>query len=181
MSGGLIPAYVDVRKAFQQELEVTGSVEIERLPRVREAAASDKVQIAIRLRFATDRSGQKQIEGELTGSLEMTCQRCLAPAEVKLQESIKLALLVSEDQINGLDPEWDPWICIEPKLELADLVEEQMMLALPIVHLHEDRSCIQNLGYVREDDEEISQSAEKETDNPFSILQQLKEDTTNNS
>ena len=174
MSGGPIPAYVDVRKAFLQELEINGSVELASLPRIREAAASDEIDVQISLKFVVDRSGRKQIEGSLAAKLEMTCQRCLQAAPLELQESIKLALLVSEDQINGLDPEWDPWITTEPKLELADLVEEQLMLALPIVHMHEDINCIEDLDYRAETDGDLPESAENETDNPFSILKQLK-------
>lgn len=176
MSGGPIPAYIDVRKAFLQELDVAGSIGRERLPRVLESAASDQLEVAVQLKFSVDGSGQKQIQGELTASLEMICQRCLQAAPIDLRESIKLALLVSEDQLKNLDPEWDPWICKEPRLELADLVEEQLMLALPIVHLHKDSTCIEKLEYQPHDHDELGKSAERETDNPFSILKQLKED-----
>ncbi len=179
MSEGPITACIDIRKAFSQELEVAGSVDSTRLPQISEAAASEGIEVQVSLKFVVDRFGQKKIQGFVTAKLKMICQRCLQPAPLELQESIKLALLASEDQISGLDPEWDPWITSEPRLELADLVEEQLMLALPIVHMHEDVKCIEKLGYHAETDRDLPESADNESGNPFSILKQLKMDEAN--
>ena len=126
MSEGPIPAYVDVRKAFGQALSLSGSVSLELLPRFRECLASDQARVGVNLSFSVDPdTGQRQITGDIEAQVEMTCQRCLQAVGLELSDSIRLALLVSEDQVASLEPEWDPWICTEPKLELAELVEEQ--------------------------------------------------------
>lgn len=175
MSEGPIPGYVDVRKAFGQALSLAGSVGLEALPRFKDCLASDDASIGVQLNFTVDPvTSQRQITGTLDAQVEMTCQRCLQPVAVALNDSIQLALLVSEDQVGGLEPEWDPWICAELKLELAELVEEQLMLALPIVILHADEACIEKLEYQAETPSDSAESEQGEKDNPFAVLSALK-------
>ncbi len=155
-------------------LSLSGSVSLELLPRFRECLASDQARVGVSLSFSIDPiTGQRQISGVIDAQVEMTCQRCLQPVEVGLSDPIRLALLVSEDQEAGLEPEWDPWICIEPKLELAELVEEQLILALPIVILHDDEACINKLEY-KVVPETVADEKEPSAANPFAVLSGLK-------
>ncbi|NKB31712.1 MAG: hypothetical protein GKR91_01265 [Pseudomonadales bacterium] len=74
----------------------------------------------------------------------------------------------------NLNPKYDPWICDDFKLVLAGLIEEQLMLCMPIVNFHEDKACLDKLGYkkikIGPTDEESIDSDE----NPFAVLKALK-------
>ena len=66
----------------------------------------------------------------------MLCQRCLQPLDLVVEDDINLVLVETEEKAKGLEELYDPWICETYKINLADLVEEQLLLALPIVCLH---------------------------------------------
>ena len=170
-----MPVWVDVRKACARELEVSGTISLQRLPRFRDYLASHSADITVHLGFATDRDGQRLIRGELSARIEMTCQRCLQPLTRELQEPIRLALSGSdaESRLVSLDSPWDPWICTEDKLQLAELVEEQLILALPIVGLHDDTGCIDRLQYDNQPDHPDTEPA----CGPFAVLGKLKHST----
>lgn len=173
MPASPIPAYVDTRKVFPQQDPVAGTVALERLPRFRACLAKDEGQVEVSLNFVTDNSGRRLITGKLQARVQVTCQRCLEPLGIVLEDDIKLALLKDESGVEGLDGDLDPWICADTKLVLAELVEEQLMLCLPIVSYHEATDCSSRLGYSKPQ-ERAAQTDNNGRENPFSVLKSLK-------
>ena len=176
MSERPLPAYADVRKVFQQEAEISGFVELERLPRLRESLVSDEARIRVCLRFHRDEAGRRLIDGELQGQVTVQCERCLGPVVIELQDDISLALVESEAQAKALPAELDPWLGEDDKLDLAMLVEEQALLSLPIVSYHPETECQRKPGYQTPPLTDGADGTDGDTDqNPFSILKSLKE------
>ena len=177
MSEGQLPAYVDTRRAFLQDAEASGSVALSRLPRLLEILVNDAAVIEAQLRFTLSKEGERQITGSITMTGEVPCQRCLEPVTVELAEQLSLVLVDSESAAATLKPDWDPWVSEEYKLQLADIVEEQLLLALPSVNFHEDRQCIENLGY-EQAELPVGEGAggAGAGDNPFAVLKALKDD-----
>ena len=173
MSGGQIPAYVDARKAFMQETELQGAVDLERLPRFAGTLASDKADVVASLRFAKAENGQRTITGHLQVTTELVCQRCLESLPVNWEDDIALVLLEDECLAERLEPEWDPWVWNEQKLTLASLIEEQLLLSLPVVVYHDDPKCADKLGYVPAT-QHAGEQEETEKENPFAVLKALK-------
>ena len=179
MSGGQIPAYVDARKAFLQETELQGAVDLERLPRFAETLASDNANVVVSLRFARLEDGQRAITGHLQVSTELVCQRCLEPLPVSWEDDIALVLLEDECLAERLEPDWDPWVWTEQKLTLANLVEEQLLLSMPVVSYHADENCADKLGYVAAADTADEAQDEMQTESPFAVLKALKKNDSN--
>ncbi len=71
----------------------------------------------------------------------MTCQRCLEPVTVVLDADRRLGFVGGEAQAAALDAESeDDVLALEPFLDLQALVEEELLLALPLVPRHVDCS-----------------------------------------
>lgn len=170
-----IPAYVDVRKVFDQEAEFSGPVGLDRLPRFSDCLATTTCQVWANLRFCINDTGRRVILGDISASAEVTCQRCLEPVSIELGDEINLAVLENEEQLGSLEGSWDPWITEDPKIQLASLVEEQLMLCLPLVSYHADSNCVEALGYKQPQSAADTQDRESSQDNPFSVLKVLKE------
>mgnify|MGYP000880284414 CR=1 FL=1 len=180
MADSVLPAYVDTRKVFLQQTQIKGIVALERLSRFKESLASDVGKIWVSLNFSINESGQKLIRGKLSADIEVFCQRCLEPLTINLVDEIKLILLSDENEINRLAANLDPWVCSNYRLYLARMIEEQLILCMPLITYHPDRVCLDKLKYKgRALAQEVDSAQENKTmddpKNPFHILKTLKE------
>ena len=180
MSQTPIPTYVDTRKFFLQQGVICGSMSLERLPGFRDCLIDDEASIQIQLRFSIDESQQRLIQGTLQASVHVSCQRCLQPLAIELADDIRLALIDNEDAIGTLNGSWDPWICADHKLELAGLVDEQLMLCMPIVNLHSSGDCLAGVNYNTGANDGPLDARTESSENPFSVLKALKENNATN-
>ena len=71
-------------------------------------------------------------------ALQLTCQRCLQPMTVQLDVQPSLRFVRGEAQAEAMDEESDEDIlALTPSLDLLPLVEDELILALPLVPSHE--------------------------------------------
>ena len=169
------PEYADVRKVFLQEQEISGNVPLNNLAKLKGVLNSNNGRLFVNLRFFQNKSGQRIIEGKLRAAIEVLCQRCLQPLEQLIEDDINLAVIDREEDANALDEIYDPWVCKEHKLSLSDLVEEQLILALPIVSLHDDPNCLEKLEY---DLPKALKHYDDDTETAFEGLRSLLEQST---
>ena len=174
MSDSPIPAYADTRKIFQQEDIISGNLGLNRLPRFSKTLANDQGLVSLELKFTFGEAKERLIAGSLQAQVNVFCQRCLKPLAIALADDIKLALVRDEDAAQRLDAELDPWVCEDHKLDLAELVEEQLILCTPIVSYHESGECMNQKDYVAGEDAAESVA----TENPFAMLKSLKNSDT---
>ena len=74
----------------------------------------------------------------------LTCQRCLQPMAVDLALERRLRFVHGESQAEALDAESDDDVLALPRwLDLRELVEDELLLGLPLVPRHE--TCPQPL------------------------------------
>ena len=116
-------------------------------------------------------------EGELWLALSaqapvwLTCQRCLQPFEVALAFERRLRFVHGEAEAEALDADSeDDVLAISRSLDLRELIEDELLLALPIVPRHE--VCPQPLP-MAVGEEEIEEDL-PERPHPFAALQALK-------
>ena len=79
---------------------------------------------------------------ELSGSVQLTCQRCLRPMPWKIDSRARVALIAHDSHAGRVPQDLEPVLAPSGKLSLRDLFEEELLLTLPIVPLHSDeRVC----------------------------------------
>tara|TARA_B100001094_G_C17957485_1_gene683705 strand:- start:315 stop:842 length:528 start_codon:yes stop_codon:yes gene_type:complete len=171
MVNARLPKYMDARKIFLQREEVSGLIEIVDLTRLRGLLADDIGRVYVELSFVLDDSGKRVVKGKVKATLNVICQRCLEKFEILVGDEISLGVIESEELALGLDSALDPWICSDYKLSLLELVEEQLILCLPIVIHHEDSDCVNSIDYQANVSAMEGDSAK---DNPFAELRTLK-------
>ncbi|MBK6469360.1 MAG: DUF177 domain-containing protein [Betaproteobacteria bacterium] len=83
--------------------------------------------------------GEPEVWLELQGAAEapLVCQRCLQPMNEHLQVQRRFRFVSSEDEAARLDEESDDDVLALPaRLNLQSLLEDELILALPIVPRH---------------------------------------------
>lgn len=114
--------------------------------------------VAIRLAFAwadIDRA-LPRVTGCVTASLATVCQRCLEAFELPVAADIDV--LLSRENADGHGHEQagaaETWELDDDRLRLADLVEECLVMAMPLAPMHATRvECgplVQNMGEIEE-------------------------------
>ena len=166
-----LPTYVDTRKVFLHEEEISGFIEVAALSRLQDVLANTDGEIQVHLLFSLNDSKQRLIKGSLKANINVNCQRCLEPVEIFIEDDINIVLVDCETSAAKLADTVDPWICSEHKLLLTELTEEQLILCVPIVSYHRDRECGKNFGYITQDSRKTTSDNK---DNPFAILKTLK-------
>ncbi len=109
-------------------------------PRLAEALAHDMAgKVAYTLDFAFAPVGGIAISGTIHAELEALCQRCLEP--FRLQLTVPVRLIVPPDEIDAEAPAGWEFSAPDMRPSLIELIEEELLLALPLVPRHPPGVC----------------------------------------
>ena len=166
-----------MRKSYQIQKEVAqkgcfeGEIALSELKRLGELLQLDDAgvvgrSIAVTFEFLRSGFDVPMLAGQLQTSLELECQRCLKPLEFPMELDFRL-LIDASDELLSQSSE-DTLYSNDGYIDIAEVVEDELILAIPLVAMHEDTACNENWR----DSELPAETPMKE--NPFAVLQQLK-------
>jgi uncharacterized protein len=115
--------------------EVSGAIGIADLPRLA-AMGCDAATLAYCVRGGESGGGHPSLTIEIGGELRLVCQRCLGPFAFPLAARAELELAESEREIEPADDDVDRVLATKA-MDVAALVEDEVILALPMVAVHE--------------------------------------------
>lgn len=168
------PDWIDVERAAQAGRRFVGEARIEWMPRVidlLDAPAPDD-EIGFEISAALDKSSSAgdivRLDVRVHGSVPMTCQRTLKRFRQPIDGRSSVAVVASEDQLAALPEDLEPKLVPEGRLKLVELVEDELLLALPLVPRDPDSAPVENAG----DSFEPAESDKR--DNPFAELARLR-------
>ena len=136
----MLPKMIDPRRSADQDSEYQTSMQASLLPRLSEVVDSIDGEVAVNLCFFRDEQGRICLKGEASVNAGMQCQRCLQTSEQKLLASIDLVIVHSDEQAKSLPKELDAWVVGE-SANLHELIEDELLLAMPIVAYHPEADC----------------------------------------
>jgi uncharacterized protein len=142
------------------------------LPRLSEAGGREGSSIEANFQFAHF-DGRPAVSGELHGAAVLTCQRCMQPVSVELDDSFQV-LIVEEER--GDEPGgYEQVVAKASRLDLRWLAEEQVLLALPLVPMHENADCVEHVASAADesDSDDVVEDEEEVRQQPFRNLRDL--------
>ena len=120
------------------------------------------VEAQLSFGFADAQQRFPALEGTVAVTIDAVCQRCLEPMQLPLAAELRLLFTDAENDA-GHTEEFEVWEMEEERLRPLDLVEEVLIMSMPISALHvDDAVCVEP-----DTDEEAS---EKGTIRPFADL-----------
>lgn len=103
--------------------------------------------------------------------LPLTCQRCLTPVEVPLAVDRSFRFVADEETAAALDDESEEDVlALDQEFDLANLIEDELLMEIPLVPRHEVCPVAVKLEVVDPDFE----AAQAEKPKPFAALAQLR-------
>jgi uncharacterized protein len=174
----LDPRRLDVAAFASAAGEIAGEWPAERLPRL-SAAGLDTDDAAPRAPIAWRAVGERRVLAgaglqpslAIDAGTEITleCQRCLQPMRLPVHAERRIFFVDGEDAAAALDAESeDDVLASTPAFDLAELIEDELLLGLPLVPRHE--RCPEPLPRAFVEDDPATAPA----DNPFAVLAALK-------
>lgn len=133
-----LPKFVSISKSVSQQAELMGLLAIADLSRMRDVLAEHQGQVDVSLQFGKDDEGRRVLGGQVSAQVSVFCQRCLAAMPLALSSSFALAFVSSEEEGERLPATLDPWLIMGDDVNLVEVVEEELLLALPIVSMHDE-------------------------------------------
>jgi uncharacterized protein len=142
-----LPNRIDPWCLAAESGRLEGSLALATLPRLVAALHRADGVVDVMLAAGADRRGVRFVKGIVRTELELICQRCLGVLRLPLAATVSLGLARSEAEADRLPEEYEPLLVPEGAISVADLVEDELLLALPRIPRHEDpRDCEAN-GY----------------------------------
>ncbi|AVP57230.1 YceD family protein [Pulveribacter suum] len=117
--------------------------------------------------------GQVWLHLKVQATVPLMCQRCLQPVDVPLAVEREFRFVADEATAEALDDESEEdLLAFSREFNLRELIEDELLMALPLVPRHEECPVPVQLDSSDEDFEAASASVP----NPFAALASLRKD-----
>ena len=171
------PLHLDVERFAEQAETLEGSLPLAELERLADTAHADAPPGAgdrVQWRASGERrpaagAPQTWLHVAARTRMALTCQRCLQPIEVAITAERSIRFVADEATAAELDAESDDDVLATTRsLDLLELIEDELLLALPLVPRHDD--C-----FAPPFGSDAAEShADDEAEHPFAALAALK-------
>jgi len=156
---------IDPARLARDRSRISGKLPVEQMPRLADLLFSGEGVVSYAVQGDTSAKGQPLLHIRLTGDLAVCCQRCLGrlPLHLDVQRDL---VVVTAEELGPLDDEDDDTDAITStgSLDLHDLLEQEIVLSVPIAPRHAENVCGARSGAAKD---EASPS-------PFSALEKLR-------
>ncbi len=134
--------FIDSMDFARNGSEMSGIVRVEELPRLLEISGDSEGIMSYSIRGGVDKYGVPMLDITIDGSCQLVCQRCLGVMNHVVQINSRL-FLRSQVELDVLEDEGEEFdsILAEAQLDVPNLLEEEILLSLPIAPKHELDLC----------------------------------------
>ena len=164
-----LPLQLDAQQFARAQGRLSGEAPAAAFERLARECVNDQGRIRWELNGSVDDDGVCWIEVDLSGLMMLQCQRCLDGVEFRVESFSRLRLVPAGEPWGDEDLEDDSYEALELDglLDTRTLVEDEVLLSLPIIPLHEQ--C--GIPAVADDE---GMSPDSEVVSPFATLGKLK-------
>ncbi|ROR32637.1 YceD family protein [Inmirania thermothiophila] len=131
-----LPRWIDPYELVADRARLVGRVPAASMGRLAGLVEALPEAVSVDLAFGLDAERHCTVTGRVEATVVLLCQRCLRPFEAVLASEVSLALVRDEAAAPALPERYDPLVAAG-RIALGDLVEDELILALPVVARHE--------------------------------------------
>lgn len=172
----LLPHKVDAFRFADNEIHLQGALLIKDMERLSPSLCSTVGEVEIDIGFGVDEQGIRFMRGHYDTHLMLQCQRCMESFEYKVSGNIMSGIVNTEEEADQLPKGYDSVIAKEGMLVIQDVIEDEIIISLPIVPMHNSIDCKIILPLVIDS----AQIKESEKENPFKVIEFLRSKRNSN-
>ncbi len=164
-----LPVTVDAARMVAERRLFAGSLPIAGMTRLLPSLADDRGEARFELEFGQGELGDPELHVHVRAAVDLQCQRTLETFELPLEVDTQLGLIDNEQQEAGLPEGVEPLLLDNGTLQLAAVIEDELLLALPLVPVKPGSQLPEF------DSGEPAAEAADARENPFAVLGKLKQ------
>jgi uncharacterized protein len=176
MSQEFVVNRLDVKVFAKAAGTLAGHDPLSRYPRLMEEVGGQGSERQIdwqargELRVGANGFSQIWLHLQATVSLALVCQRCLGPADIEVAFDRSFRFVATEEQAEAEDEEAEEDVlALRRDFNLRELIEDELLMALPVVPRHE--VCPTEVKLAAQDPDFEAESGARP--NPFAVLAKL--------
>jgi uncharacterized protein len=125
---------VNAKELSARAAVIERHLDLPQLERVAQAGGLTGTRVDAQLRFGAF-EGRTTVDVRVEGTAMLECQRCLQPCPVAVDEAALVAIV--REETDEVPDGYELFVGMPEQLSLSALIEEQVLLALPLVPVHE--------------------------------------------
>ncbi len=171
-----LPQFIDPFRLADTGRLFDGNMSLKQMKRLNpllERSLDEELKLS--LIFDKDTNGIHFLSGTIDGTLKIVCQRCLKQMDFSIDVDLMIAFMASEFDADKLGGEYEPYIVTDTPIMLSDIIEDELLLALPTIPKHKDTQCSERLTHLTHTQSEtlLTEDVKDKATNPFSVLKDL--------
>ena len=175
MKTGALPKQLDLRGLAVRGVSIEGTVSPEDLPRLADSGIAIVDSGSAAFDFRRDEEARYVVAVCIEAKVVMQCQRCLSDMDVLVKSASLMACVWNDKEAAVLPATYEP-LLVDDTADLSDIVEEEILLAIPVSPIHEKecKSAEQRAALETDTEEPAAVEETDERDSPFAVLKRLK-------
>lgn len=160
--------YVNAYDLARDRRTIEGEARLSDMSRLKEMILPTEGTVTYRISGMTAKKGWPGAVVELAAVVPLVCNRCTKPLDYKIEKEVVFRFARTEEEADAIPIEEDEDVEVivgSEKLNIMDWIEEEIILSLPLVPVHETQ-CAEVLP--------VDEEEEPERQNPFAKLKDLK-------
>lgn len=135
--------FIDSLDFARNGREITGEVPVAEMPRLLDALESPQGILSYTVRGGMDSRGDPLLKVSIAGQCQLRCQRCLNAMDYTVGIEARLVLRSQEglDALGDEEGEECDSILADNQLDVLNLLEDEILLSLPIAPKHDEGAC----------------------------------------
>ncbi len=177
MTTNNLPQWIDPKKFAERRQDLQGTLGLQDMPRLKEIVALEQGQVEFNLTGLVDIEGIAYLQGKLQAEIWLICQRCLQPYMQKILADFMLSPVTNDKEAAMLRAPYEPLLVENSMVELATVIEDELLLNLPVVAKHAIEECLVAPAVSSSKEAELNPTGNpmgNPSGNPFKVLAGLK-------
>ena len=168
MLAGQLPNKVNFCQYADSGALLEGIIPLDRFGRLIDLVQKPYGEVSVSLGFHRGESKHVSATGTVEAEVQLICQSCLENMAFPIACDVNVMLLETEDELFEL-AQYEEGILVEaPVVRLTDILEDELILSLPMVSRHSGQ-CGHTDEYAA-DETDLDETAEVTTHRPFENL-----------
>ena len=142
----VLPTRLDPEVMADQNRKCVGFVPAKGMLRLKNTVITMEPMVAASLQFSRGLYGLPRVTGRIKHTLGLRCERCLDEVVIAIDQAIEVFIKPESEPLLDISDNLEFYEYPGKSLQLADLIEEELLLTIPLVPKHQDISlCNQDM------------------------------------